>query len=490
MKLTLSLTAIAAFGPTLVRAADIGMCSAQAMCIDFTVKKTSECFGEDCGIQVCMILDTEKEGCPKEENISHLCSASSGGCAAYDSDGVTPLTGKGTSSDCTSTTFDGKCEPEEYGGQRRIKMCQEGKPGEKLYWALKDADVADTGSYDYTGVFPFDNDDTTCSPTVKCLGDGHSLECATPNSDMSSSTRVWEYTIPADDGTACDMCTGPTPDPPLSTLPPTPSPPPGSNIQPTPGGNGDPHFRTWKDEHFEFHGQCDIVMTNVKDFANQSIDLDIHLRTSMVRHWSYIKAASIRIGNDILEIQGSAAKEDGEEKRHHWINFEYRGDITDVGGFPVTISPRNNKYMIDLDSVYPGQKIEIMTYKEFVGVKMIGATEESFGSATGIIGDFKTGKTYARDGVTELSDFNELGMEWQVLPSDGKLFHELARPQFPERCYLPEDPRGERARRLDESSISEEQAEAACAGLEDKLSRKDCLYDILATQDLDMVGAY
>ncbi|CAJ1928745.1 unnamed protein product [Cylindrotheca closterium] len=255
--------------------------------------------------------------------------------------------------------------------------------------------------------------------------------------------------------------------------------------------NGDPHFRTWKNEHFEFHGQCDIVMTKVKNFANKDIDLDIHLRTSMVRYWSYIKAASIRIGNDILEVQGSsAAKEDGEDKRHHWINFEYRGDIADLGGFPVTISPRNDKYIIDLDSAYPGQMIEIKTYKEFVGVKIIGATEESFGNAVGITGDFNTGNTYARDGNTVLNDFNELGMEWQVLPSDGKLFHEMARPQFPELCYLPEDPRGERGRRLDESNITKEEAEAACAGLDDEFDRKGCIYDILATQDLDMVGAY
>jgi hypothetical protein len=57
-------------------------------------------------------------------------------------------------------------------------------------------------------------------------------------------------------------------------------------------------------------------------------------------------------------------------------------------------------------------------------------------------------------------------------------------------CIDPEDPRGDRQRRLDESSIKEEDAEAACAGLKDPLDRKDCVYDILATQDLDMAGAF
>ncbi|CAJ1954203.1 unnamed protein product [Cylindrotheca closterium] len=255
--------------------------------------------------------------------------------------------------------------------------------------------------------------------------------------------------------------------------------------------NGDPHFRTWKDEHFEFHGQCDLVMTKVKNFANkESVDLVIQLRTNMVRYWSYIRSAAIRIGDDILEVEGSVDNEDGIDKRHHWINFEYSGEIQDLGGYPVTISPRNNKYTIDLDKDYSGLKIEIKTFKEFVGVKIIGATEESFGNAVGITGDFNTGNTYARDGSTVLHDFNELGLEWQVLPSDGKLFHEIAKPQFPELCYLPEDPRGERARRLAESDITEEAAEAACAGLKDDFDRKGCVYDILATQDMDMVGAY
>mmetsp|Transcript_24191 Transcript_24191/g.59226 ORF Transcript_24191/g.59226 Transcript_24191/m.59226 type:complete len:1073 (+) Transcript_24191:176-3394(+) len=258
------------------------------------------------------------------------------------------------------------------------------------------------------------------------------------------------------------------------------------------GSNGDPHFRTWKGEHFEFHGQCDVVMAKVKNFANQiGIDLDIHLRTKMVRFWSYIEAVAIRIGNDILEVKGSAAaQEDGDEKLHYWSNYEHRGDLTDLAGFPVTISPRRNKYTIDLESAYPGQKIEISTFKEFVSVKVVGATEDSFGKSVGMTGDFDTGKTLARDGVTELNCFNELGQEWQVLPSDGKLFHKMSRPQFPEHCFLPEDPRGERARRLAESNITEEAAEAACAQLKDELDRKDCVYDILATQDMDMVGAY
>jgi len=225
-------------------------------------------------------------------------------------------------------------------------------------------------------------------------------------------------------------------------------------------------------------------MVSSKNFAN-GLGLDIHLRTKLVRHWSYIQKAVIRIGNDILEIEGLA-----DFSASYWINYEHMGELTDLAGFPMMLNENQDRYTIDLDSVYPGEKIQIKTFKEFVGVKIIGATESSFGDSIGISGDFHTGNTYARDGFTVLNDFTQLGNEWQVLPSDGHLFHELSLPQYPQKCILPENPQGERKRRLGESTVSEEQAEQACAGLKDEFSRKGCIYDVLATQDLDMVGVY
>mmetsp|Transcript_14950 Transcript_14950/g.36421 ORF Transcript_14950/g.36421 Transcript_14950/m.36421 type:complete len:81 (+) Transcript_14950:129-371(+) len=52
-----------------------------------------------------------------------------------------------------------------------------------------------------------------------------------------------------------------------------------------------------------------------------------------------------------------------------------------------------------------------------------------------------------RDGHTVLNVFTELGDEWQVLPSDGHFFREMPSPHFPDKCFLPEDLRGERRRR-------------------------------------------
>jgi len=254
--------------------------------------------------------------------------------------------------------------------------------------------------------------------------------------------------------------------------------------------NGDPHFNTWKQEHFEFHGQCDMILAEDSQFAN-GIGLDVQIRTKLVRYWSYIQSAAIRIGDDILEIKGSPDKEDTES--HYWFNFQYQADAISIGGFPLSIKNNGSHkrfFEIDLSSKFPGQKIVLSTYKEFVSVDFKGGSAESFGNTVGMLGNFNSGKTLARDGAREIHDFNELGSEWQILPSDDMLFHDKADPQFPKRCILPEDPQGERRRRLDESTVSVEQAEAACASLKDSLTIKDCVYDILATQDLDMVGAF
>jgi len=150
-----------------------------------------------------------------------------------------------------------------------------------------------------------------------------------------------------------------------------------------------------------------------------------------------------------------------------------------------------HSYTIDLSSKYPHTSIAVQLYMGFVRVKFLGAHQkDAFGKTVGLMGDFNTGKTLARDGVTALDDFIAVGNEWQVLPSEPRLFHEAAHPQFPEPCLHPEDPHGERHRRLDESNISVEEAEEACATLKDPLSIPDCVYDILSTQDLGMVGAF
>jgi hypothetical protein len=236
-----------------------------------------------------------------------------------------------------------------------------------------------------------------------------------------------------------------------------------------------------------------MVLTRDTNFADDN-GLEVQIRTKLVRFWSYIKRAAIRIGDDILEVEGNTDSED--RKYHYWFNFKYHqeAETKTIGGFPLTMGGNGvNKrtFEIDLSSKYPGQKIVISTFLEFIRVDFQNPTSESFGNSVGMMGDFQTGNLLARDGVREIDDFLQFGNEWQLLPADDMLFHDKSEPQFPKRCIVPEDPQGQRRRRLDESTITVEEAESACSKVAgDALDIKDCVYDILATQDLNMVGAF
>jgi hypothetical protein len=74
-------------------------------------------------------------------------------------------------------------------------------------------------------------------------------------------------------------------------------------------------FKTWKIEHYEYHGQCDMVLARDPTFAND-LGIEVQIRTKLVRFWSYIKSAAIHIGDDVLEIQGNTDPEDKET--HYW----------------------------------------------------------------------------------------------------------------------------------------------------------------------------
>jgi len=303
--------------------------------------------------------------------------------------------------------------------------------------------------------------------------------CETPG----VTSDYYEFTFRLVCADECEPSPPPTPEP-------SPPPTPGPTRQPS-GSRGDPHFKTWTNEHYEYHGQCDLVLTKDPNFAD-GLGIDIQIRTKIVRFWSYIRSIAIRIGADILEIQGG-----NDPGAQYWINLQHMGPLTNIGGFPIVITKDNVnvhhcEYHIDLSSKYHGQYIVIKTYKEFVSVQVEGATALAFGNAVGLLGEFTSGATLARDKATIIDDFVEFGNEWQVLPSEDMLFYRTEKPQFPQKCINPEDSNGERRRhrRLDESNISEEQAEEYCSKIKEALDRKDCVYDILATQDLGLVGAY
>lgn len=130
--------------------------------------------------------------------------------------------------------------------------------------------------------------------------------------------------------------------------------------------------------------------------------------------------------------------------------------------------------------------IQINTLKDWVNIKVIGANEENFGNATGMMGEFRTGTMLARNGMTVLEDPEQFGNEWKVLDSEPKIFQN---DHSASQCTMPTTKASVR-RRLG-GSVAQEAAEGACAVHFDTDSDLIgmCIFDVLASGDLEMANA-
>lgn len=283
---------------------------------------------------------------------------------------------------------------------------------------------------------------------------------------------------------------------------PTPSPTPS----PTKNGgvNGDPHFKTWTGEKYDFHGVCDLVLLHNPNFRD-GIGMDIHVRSKLWKQWSYVSTAVISIGVETFEVSGL---HDGDTYWLNGINGENthnnKGNEKEelsIAGYPIEyrkVHAYVREYVIKLRTE---ESIVIKTWKDFVRVDFVGAArEEDFKGSYGLMGAFPTGKKIGRDLTTEIQNVNEFGQEWQVGRAAGRisdddnaypdpqLFHEIEGPQFPSRCILPTTTA--LRRRLAKSEVSREQAETACSHIVDQTEFDLCVFDVIVTDDQDSANAY
>jgi len=263
---------------------------------------------------------------------------------------------------------------------------------------------------------------------------------------------------------------------------------------------GDPHFKTWTHDKYDFHGACDMVMLSNPDFDNNK-GMDVHVRTKIRFSWSYIESAILKIGQDTLEIMGG-------DMRRYWINGVFGSSGKEfpikIGGYTVDYvkkarGPSKQRiYTVDLGN---GEKVILKTYKDFVSVDLMASEDGgSFAGSVGLMGSYATGDKLARDGETILSDPIAFGQEWQVLEAEPNLFHSLEGPQQPlQQCEMPAMRRLKGKKRLGQPEVFAEQpagvvithaaAEAACAHVPGE-DRDVCIFDVLATNDVEMAGAY
>jgi hypothetical protein len=252
---------------------------------------------------------------------------------------------------------------------------------------------------------------------------------------------------------------------------------------PTKGsGSGDPHFKTWTGDKYDYHGECDLVLVDNPSF-NDGQGLKVHIRTTRVKYFSYIEKIAVQIGQDVLEfdndvenflINGMPVE---KNRKHH---------KTHLGGFVV----RRDKKALSIRLHDEGRtsrmehsvaKIDLVTRKNgFPAVIVDGGNTDIFRGSLGLIGDWETGKRIARDGVTELNDpdATAFALEWQVRDHEPMLFQDARFPQYPTTCTPP-------AKRLDNRlglTHIQKEAEKACAHWKEDI--EDCIFDVVATRDV------
>jgi hypothetical protein len=255
-----------------------------------------------------------------------------------------------------------------------------------------------------------------------------------------------------------------------------------ASVPPVDGSvQGDPHFKTWHGKRFDYHGECDLVLLHSSTFAS-GLGLDIHIRTQIRRDMSYISSAVIRIGTNVLEV---ASKGD------YCLNGVADADLpSEFSGFAFSHSQPNDHPHVFEVHLGGRERIKLNTYKDFVSVLIEQGENKHLGDSVGLMGEFTTGHMLARTGKTILNDPNAFGQEWQVLENEPKLFQELRLPQHPQVCTLPNPKEASalRRRRLAESPYLEKAAEVACAHWGE--GKDDCIFDVLATGDLELAEAF
>lgn len=239
------------------------------------------------------------------------------------------------------------------------------------------------------------------------------------------------------------------------------------------GGGGDPHFRMWDHEHFSYHGQCDLLLVRSPTFASGR-GLEVHIRTEIKNHYSFIQGLAVKLGKDNFEMQ--------PKDKFYFNGGLYDQPLDKFAGYPlqkVEVATwcrdkcANAKiYRMLFDDGY----IEMANWAGFLHVEFTGI----FNDTTGLLG--KSGKTgrLGRNG-TLIADVNEYGSEWQVNANDPVLFQVPKYPQHPEKCILPK----ESFRRTARNPVTRRMAEDACSHIPHPL--KDmCEFDVEATGNKEM----
>ena len=237
--------------------------------------------------------------------------------------------------------------------------------------------------------------------------------------------------------------------------------------------------------------------------------------------YSYISAAAIRIGDNILEVQ-----EDGTIIINGKVyrSSSVRDESNTASNFPIKFGKYHleknllgKKKMITqviiqsrdtvIDSVESESKdpeledrqmkitIHANSRTHMLFVKVDGYFQDSLGLLGRLDAD---DHLYGRDGVTDMShDINAYGEEWQVRDTEPMLFKDHRAPQYPDSCIYYSSDGGQvvrthnlRRRLLADAGfvdglVTKQGAIDACADYVG-INKENCISDVMVMQDLEV----
>jgi hypothetical protein len=218
--------------------------------------------------------------------------------------------------------------------------------------------------------------------------------------------------------------------------------------------------------------------------------------------WSSVESAVVMIGDSTMEIRASP-------KSNEWLWIDGtavsvgmeqdKWHTTAIAGFMIRYkeSVRRVGMIREANLYLEGHKeiMEFNAYRSFVRLDVDWKNAENYKGSTGLLGSFDLkGLRVARDGVSPIQDPHKFGQEWQVLDSEPKLFHSYEGAVVGQKCTMPPTYTPELAekmkRRLRASNLTVADAEEACNHLLDAEEKQACVFDVIATQDLSMAGAW
>lgn len=136
--------------------------------------------------------------------------------------------------------------------------------------------------------------------------------------------------------------------------------------------------------------------------------------------------------------------------------------------------------------------VVISNFKTMLSVDVHG----QYNDMNGLLGTSNLSGLIGRDGVKQYNkdtEYNLMGMDWQVRDNDNMLFREALGPQYPESCLLPSKEemsrRQQRHLRSKTSALFDHQAKQACSNHSQDVFNM-CYQDVLLSGDLDMAYAY